>query len=104
MARISEMHYSNAYARSSGVDEFLEVALSPSEDASDFSVSFYNADGSLYLTVPLDDPGVQVSYDADADENVFVISSSVFISFITPSPRSRELPAGAHLDPACHYL
>lgn len=78
MARISEMHYSNAYARVSGVDEFLEIALSPQEDPADFTASFYDRDGTLNLAVPLDDAGVQVSYDADADEYVYVISAAVY--------------------------
>ncbi|MEM6619315.1 MAG: Hint domain-containing protein [Pseudomonadota bacterium] len=78
MARISEMHYSNAYANQSGVQEFLEVSLATTEDPADFSVSFYQDDGSLYLTVPLDDPGVIVTYDPDSNENVYVIDGDVF--------------------------
>jgi len=49
MARISELHYSNAYASASGVAEFVEVALAPGEDPADFTVSFYDADGTVLL-------------------------------------------------------
>ncbi|MFD0980513.1 Hint domain-containing protein [Tropicimonas aquimaris] len=75
MARISELHYSNAYAASSGIDEFLEVALSPDEDPADFTVAFYEADGAVGLVVDLTDPRVWVSYDAQANEYVYVLSS-----------------------------
>lgn len=83
MARISELHYSNAYAASSGVPEFLEVSLAPTEDPADFTVGFYNADGSLILEVPLDDPGVTVTFDPASNENVYVISSTVFGVLLT---------------------
>ncbi|WP_425093952.1 Hint domain-containing protein [Tropicimonas sp. S265A] len=85
MARISELHYSNAYAANSGVAEFAEVALAPSEDPADFVIGFYNADGSLILEVALDDPGVQVTFDAAANENVYTISSSNF-GFVLTDP------------------
>lgn len=78
MARISELHYSNAYAASSGVSEFLEVALGAGEDPADFVVSFYHADGSVGAEIGLDDPGVQVSVDPDNGETVYVISADFF--------------------------
>ena len=78
MARISELHYSNAYAATSGISEFLEVALSPGEDPADFTVTFYQANGSPGLSVGLDDPGVQVSVDADSGETVYVVSADFF--------------------------
>ncbi|WP_085794225.1 Hint domain-containing protein [Falsiruegeria litorea] len=78
MARISELHYSNAYARSSGVSEFLEVSLSPSENPADFTVSFYQANGNVGIEVRLDDPWVQVSVDPDNGEIVYVISADFF--------------------------
>ncbi|MFY0616476.1 Hint domain-containing protein [Shimia sp.] len=77
MARISELHYSNAYANSSGVSEFLEIALDPSEDPSDFVASFYNANGAVGFEVSLDDPGVSVSTGAGG-ELVYVISADVY--------------------------
>lgn len=78
MARISELHYSNAYAAQTGVAEFLEVALNPAEDPANFTVSFYNADGTVGIEIPLDDPGVQVSLDPDNNELVYVISADNF--------------------------
>ncbi|MGV6813003.1 MAG: Hint domain-containing protein [Brevirhabdus sp.] len=83
MARISELHYSNAYAASSGVSEFLEVSLSAGEDPADFSVSFYEANGSLGVTINLNDPGVQASYDPDSNEYVYVISADYFNILLT---------------------
>ena len=75
MARISELHYSNAYARDSGVAEFLEVALGPSDDPADFVVGFYQADGSLGIEVTLDDPRVVRTVDPDNGEVIFVLSA-----------------------------
>jgi hypothetical protein len=83
MARISELHYSNAYAASSGVSEFLEVALGPTDTASDFIVSFYNANGLVGFEVTLTDPGVQVSVDPDNGETIYVISADDFPILLT---------------------
>lgn len=83
MARISELHYSNAYANRSGVSEFLEVALSPAEDPADFTVSFYQANGQVGLEVPLTHPDVQVSIDPDNGEVIFVISADNFNILLT---------------------
>lgn len=78
MARISELHYSNTWASTTGVAEFLEVALSPGEDPADFTVGFYQADGSPGLTVTLTDPGVIVTFDPDTNETTYVISADNF--------------------------
>ncbi len=78
MARISELHYSNAYVRSSGIEEFLEVALSHDELAAYFTVSFYQADGSVGIEIPLGHPDVLASVDPDSNEHVYVISASNF--------------------------
>ncbi len=78
MARISELHYSNAYANSSGIAEFLEVALQPSEDPADFTVSFYQANGTVGEEIGLDHPDVQVSIDPDNGEVIYVISADYF--------------------------
>lgn len=80
MARISELHYSNALANSSGVAEFLEIALrpAPAEDPADFTVSFYQSNGNVGIEIPLTDPGVQVSIDPDNGEQIFVISADFF--------------------------
>ena len=83
MARISELHYSNAFERSSGVDEFLEVALGPSENPADFTVSFYQANGNVGFEVSLDDPGVVVTLDPDNGEMIYVISAGVFPILLT---------------------
>lgn len=78
MARISDLHYSNALAASSGVAEFLEVALRPNEDPADFTVSFYQANGNVGIEIPLDDPGVQTSIDPENGELIYVISADFF--------------------------
>ncbi len=83
MARISELHYSNAYAATSGVNEFLEVALRPDEIPADFTVSFYQANGQVGIEIPLDHPSVQMSVDADNNELVFVISADDFPILLT---------------------
>jgi hypothetical protein len=94
LARISELHYSNAYARRSGEPEFLEVALDPSENPADFVVSFYQTSGQLALEVRLDDPGVTVTRDPETGEDVYVISETVFIVRLTDpdsiGPRNTE--------------
>lgn len=83
MARISEMHYSNAYASKSGVQEFLELSLDPSEDPADYTASFYNHNGNLILEVNLAEADVRVSYDADSDENVYVITHEAYGILLT---------------------
>lgn len=83
MARISELHYSNAYARTSGVSEFLEVALGPQDDPADFTVSFYQDDGTVGFELTLDDPNIQVSVDPENGEVVYVISADDFPILLT---------------------
>lgn len=83
MPRISELHYSNALAASSGVDEFLEVALDPSEDPADFTVSFYQANGSVGTEISLDTPGVAVAVDPDNGEVTYLISAADFPILLT---------------------
>lgn len=83
MARISELHYSNAYAASSGVSEFLEVSLNPAENPADFTVSFYQANGQVGIEIPLDHPLVQVTVDPDNNELVYVISADDFPILLT---------------------
>lgn len=78
MARISELHYSNAYAQNSGVEAFLETALALNEDPGEFVVSFYQADGTMGVEVPLNHPDVLTSIDRDTNERVCVISASHF--------------------------
>lgn len=75
MARISELHYSNAFANTSGVSEFLEVALAASDDPADFTVSFYQSNGTLGIELTLDDPRVTSSVDPDNGEVIFVLSA-----------------------------
>lgn len=83
MARISELHYSNAYAQRSGVEEFLETALAPNEAPGDYVVSFYQADGSVGIEIPLTHPDVLASVDPDTNEQVLVISASHFPILLT---------------------
>lgn len=83
MARISELHYSNAYAANSGVSEFLEVSLRPGEDPANFTVSFYQANGQVGIEIPLDDPSVQVTIDPENNDVVYVISADDFPILLT---------------------
>lgn len=48
MAFISEIHYQNSYASSSGVQEFVEISLTADEAArdGDFTLTTYNLDGT----------------------------------------------------------
>ena len=96
LARISEIHYSNAYAAQSGVAEFVEIALSPAADPSDFTLGFYSATGAQGLAVQLDDPNVQVRYDEAADELVYTVSSEHFPFVVTdPDGGQGNYPAVA---------
>ncbi|MEL6452979.1 MAG: Hint domain-containing protein [Pseudomonadota bacterium] len=83
MPRISELHYSNAYARNSGEAEFLEVALGASDDPADFVVGFYQDDGSLGIEVRLDDPRVTSTVDPDNGEVVYVLSADALPILLT---------------------
>lgn len=57
MSFISEIHYQNGYAGSSGVGEFVEVTLSPTEfaRAADFDLTTYQTDGTVRETFNLGD-------------------------------------------------
>ena len=83
MTRISELHYSNAYAGSSGQAEFLEIALGPNEDPADFTVSFYQANGSVGFEISLDDPALTPTIDPQNGEVIYVIASDQFPIFLT---------------------
>jgi len=83
LARISELHYSNAYAKTSGVSEFLEVSLGAGEPAAEYTVVFYEANGTAGLDVTLSDLGVQATYDAQSNEWVYVISADNFPIYLT---------------------
>jgi len=87
MARISELHYSNDYSADTGINEFLEVALSPGEDPADFTVGFYQSDGSLGLEVNLQQ-GVTAGlitpvFDPDNNETAYVISADNYPILLT---------------------
>lgn len=83
MARISELHYSNAYAKKSGVAEFAEFALSPRDDPADFTASFYEHNGRVGLELSLDHPDVRVRFDPHSGETVYQISSEDFPFLLT---------------------
>ncbi len=87
MARISELHYSNAYARSSGESEFVEVSLSATEDPNDFSIVLYNHDGSSGLTVNLGSSGLTPDWDVASQEWVWVLSADDY-NFLLTDPDS----------------
>ncbi|MEO1562172.1 MAG: Hint domain-containing protein [Pseudomonadota bacterium] len=86
MARISEIHYSNAYSNSSGVPEFLEISLTPAEHANpaDFTASFYAANGNLIGEFTLDTvPAANVIYDPQTDEYIYVLDENFTGIFLT---------------------
>ncbi|MEL6643039.1 MAG: Hint domain-containing protein [Pseudomonadota bacterium] len=83
MANISELHYSNAYSNASGVSEFLEVTLLPGEDPADFTVAFYQADGSFGIAIPLNDPDVIVTTDPGTGRGYYQISEDDFPILLT---------------------
>lgn len=55
MAFISEIHYQDGFANSTGVAEFIEVSLTPAEAerAADFDIATYNFNGDAGATVNL---------------------------------------------------
>lgn len=87
MARISEIHYSNAHANATGVGEFFEVALSPGEDPADFFVSTYNQNGSVFLDISLADPGITATFDASTGETIYLINGATY-GFLLTDPNS----------------
>lgn len=52
--------------------------MGPGDDPADYTVSFYEANGTVGLEVPLDDPDVQFSIDAENGEYIYVISAANF--------------------------
>lgn len=77
MAFISEIHYQNGYAGSSGVAEFVEVTLSPAEyaRASDFNLTTYQTDGSMRETFNLG--ALTPTLDPDTGHYVYVMETPV---------------------------
>ena len=96
MARISEMHYSNTFTASTGVDEFLEVALTTTEQLNpeNFTVSFYQADGTVGYELSLDNfvavSESSLTFDANAKEWVYVISAADYPIFLTDPDGSQS--------------
>ncbi|MBY8974550.1 Hint domain-containing protein [Rhodobacteraceae bacterium NNCM2] len=85
MARISELHYSNALASSSGIAEFAEVTLGPGEVAANFTFALYNQDGTQFDTINLADAGGEVFTPADTSETIYVIDGPAF-GFVLTDP------------------
>lgn len=82
MAFISELHYSNAYANTSGVSEFLEVGLLPGEDPANFQVAFYHSDGFVGEVVTLNNATIPSSVGADGN-TYYVIGQPQFNIYLT---------------------
>jgi hypothetical protein len=96
MARISEIHYKDNLA--SQTSEFVEIALSPSEDESAFVVSYYEADGTETVQVALTDAAIEKTYDADAREWVYVLDSDVVGRRLTAPDMGTQSEAVALVD------
>jgi Hint domain-containing protein len=77
MPFISEIHYQNSYASSSGVNEFVEVTLSPDEyaRAADFDLTTYQTDGTVRETFNLGD--LTPVLDPDTGYYVYTMSTNV---------------------------
>ncbi|MEO1679180.1 MAG: Hint domain-containing protein [Pseudomonadota bacterium] len=78
MPRISELHYSSAYAQASGVAEFVEVALGPDEDPAGLSLGLYGADGVQKFAVALSAPGVRMTVDPNTGDHLYTVSADTF--------------------------
>ncbi|MFY0616475.1 Hint domain-containing protein [Shimia sp.] len=78
MARINELHFSNTFSATNGVEEFLEVSLAHTENPDNYIVSFYQTDGSVGIEIPLSHPEVLVSVDPDSNMRKLVITASRF--------------------------
>jgi hypothetical protein len=78
MARISELHYSDAYAGGAGGTEFVEVALQPGEDPADFVIGLYNNNGTVGQEIRLTDVGVTSQVDPENGEIVYLLDGGVF--------------------------
>ena len=77
MAFISEIHYANTVASSTGVTEFVEVTLSPAEflNASDFVLATYQSDGTVRSSFNLGSEPFTI--DPDTGYYVYVLATPV---------------------------
>jgi hypothetical protein len=75
MPRISELHYSDAYAARSGIAEFVEIALGAADNPADYTVTLYQANGTPGLELRLDDPRITRVVDPDNGEVLFILSA-----------------------------
>lgn len=75
MAFISEIHYQNTYASTSGNNEFIEVTLSPAEvaNAGNFQIATYQSDGSVASVITLTDPSVTLTIDPVTGYHVYTV-------------------------------
>ena len=79
MAFLSEIHYKNGYANSSGNSEFVEVTLSSAEAAraGDFQIVTYQSDGTVREIFTLTDPAVTVTIDPNTGYHVYTVDTLV---------------------------
>lgn len=77
MAFISEIHYRNSVASSTGTSEFVEITLTPEEfaRASDFQLTTYQSDGTLRVAFTLSD--FTPVLDPDTGHYVYTITTPV---------------------------
>lgn len=101
MAWISEIHYQNGYAGSSGVAEFVEISLSAADHAraSDFEFATYQIDGTTGVSVNLGT--LTPVFNTDNGHYIYTINAPVTSPNHSPSGTgSGEAEAVALVDTA----
>jgi hypothetical protein len=79
MAFLSEIHYQNTYAASSGNPEFIEATLSAAEsvNAGNYRLVTYQTDGTVRASFALNDPAVTETIDPVTGYHVYTIDTVV---------------------------
>lgn len=99
MAFISEIHYANGVASSTGVTEFVEVTLSPAEfaNASDFVLATYQTDGTVRSSFNLGSEPFTI--DPDTGYYVYVLVTPVTAPDHTTGSNEAEAVALVDISP-----
>ncbi len=96
MAFISEIHYKNTVASSTGVSEYVEVTVSPAEMArlADFQIATYQTDGTIRTILNLTD------YTPTIDPNTgwYVFQMATLVTDPNHTTGTNEAEAVAFMD------